>query len=141
MTKNLASGILLIIVSLIAHYQIRQLEFGTVGQMGPGFLPTILVGLLFILGCLMLIGSRRDERRIEVPSLRPIAAIGMAPVVFSLLVGMLGLVPALLSSLFVAQLAVGGSLVRRLVTSAALTLLCVVIFIYIVGLNIPLFTL
>jgi len=85
-----------------AHYQM-----GTAVRMGPAYFPTVLGGLLAVLGLIVLFGSFAMEGP-KVPSfaLRPLLLISLACVLYGYLMKPLGLVGATAALVFVS--AAGG---------------------------------
>ena len=62
--KDASSGVLLVAIGLFFAWSGRSLVMTSDGQMGPGYFPMLLAGLLVLLGVLVFAGSfrQRDER-------------------------------------------------------------------------------
>jgi hypothetical protein len=111
---------------------------GTAIKMGPAYFPTILGGLLILIGILSLIGSfRKAGSPIGSFALKGLALIVVSTVLFGLLVRGAGLVIAL--PILVIISAYASKEFRWLPTvlmAAGITLFCILVFLK--GLGIPL---
>lgn len=118
------------------------LKIGSAFRMGPGFFPSLVGGLLLLVGLLVAFNGWRARGETEEWGQVPWRAIVLIPtglVLFGLVMRPLGLVPALLMVSFLAALAVKGmTLVRAVVLAAAISMLCVAIFSVGLGINLPL---
>jgi len=123
-------------------------DLGSALRMGPGYVPLVLGGILTVLGLVIVaqafLGGDQharelaDQERGPVPWVR--AALLVAAVVFfGTTVRGLGLAPALFVTTFLAALAGHRTgVVRALVIAAGLTVLCLVIFVSLLQLRLPL---
>ena len=99
--KNVASGLLLIAIGAFFAYSGRHLDVSSVKNMGPGYFPLILSGLLIVLGAAVIAGGWRAETDGSDQAVgrsipwRGIALLTAALLFFGLLVRPLGLGPAL----------------------------------------------
>ncbi|MCC7271988.1 MAG: tripartite tricarboxylate transporter TctB family protein [Alphaproteobacteria bacterium] len=137
--QDLAAGLFLVAVALVALWQGADLPAGSLSQMGPGMLPRALAVLTGICGLAIAIGSLRwDGPALERWSLRgPLFILG-AIVIFGLAVRPLGLAVAGPLALAVGALAGGETrLVETLVFAVLLTLFCLGLFVVMLGLPIP----
>jgi hypothetical protein len=117
-------------------------EVGTPFQMGPGFFPLILGGLLVLLGVIVVGSGFVSEREEEVGPFpwRGIVLIPIAFIFFGLTVRGLGLVPALFVTTLLAVLSSErASIVVALAIAVGLTALSVVIFVVALQLRLTLF--
>lgn len=114
-----------------------SLDVGTPAEMGPGFFPLALCGVLVVLGAAILWGARdRTDEAAPPLNLRAVVLVIAAPVVFGLTIRTLGLVPALLISLGLAVAArprIGA--LRGAAIVLGVTAFCVGVFAY--GLRVP----
>jgi len=106
-TKNLASGLLLIAIGAFFAWSGRDLTISNVSNMGPGYFPLILSGILILLGLIVLVSSPKpiaglavleEDEPINPPGAVPWRGIFFltgALLFFGLLVRPLGLGPAL----------------------------------------------
>jgi hypothetical protein len=120
----------------------QELEFGTSFRMGPGYFPTILAGLMMLLGVVMtVLGWRAPHQEGafgHVPWLAVILVTG-AVLFFGLTLRGLGLAPVLivvvLASAWASRYA---SLKSSIPLALGLTLFCTTLFIKGLGLPLPL---
>ena len=116
--------------------------------MGPGYVPLLLGGILTVLGLVIVaqafLGGDEQARALADQERRPVpwlpAALLLAGVLFfGATVRGLGLAPALFVTTFLAALAGHRTgVVRALVTAAGLTVLCLVVFVSLLQLRLPL---
>ena len=105
--------------------------------MGPGYFPMLSGGAMMIVGVLILV-TAKGETRIAIREWpwRAILMIGVGVLVFALGLRRVGFVPSSFAMLFIVSLASRRTqLLPAAVTAAALTALCGVVFIW--GLGIP----
>lgn len=136
-----AGGIFILFGVAFGLNALLELEIGTALRMGPGYFPMILGALLIALGAAIVIqGIRLENVSLAPPSWRALVLILLSPLVFGLTVRGLGLVPAILLT---ATVAVFASRRTNLVTAISvpigLTVICVPIFKFGLGLLLPLF--
>lgn len=131
-SAEITSGILLIFIALFFGWQTTGLDIGTALEMGPGYFPLILSGLLFLIGATIAIqGLRHAGGPIGEIAWRGILLIIPAPIFFGLTVRGLGFVPALfLTSLIAAQASVRMKWHLALLLSGLVTLFSTLIFSY-----------
>lgn len=144
--KDLGAGIVFLsVATFFILVGSTSLEFGTTFRMGPGFFPLLLAGLLAVLALAIMIGSVAcGTPPPATPIIRDLPVRGLfcvvlAPVVFAFTVRDLGFAPA------VGLAALAGAAASRLatpagaiVTATAITLFCIGVFIYGLGLPLPL---
>lgn len=118
----------------------RDLDQGTLAQMGPGFLPrAVCIGLLVLGGITGFAALRRGAEPIEAIRLRPLLVITLAIVGFAYLAEWLGFVLASGWLIIVGSLAdPGGRWRTTLLLAAGLTLFGALVFIYGLGVQMPL---
>lgn len=135
--QDLYAGLTFIAFGLAAVFFARPLRFGTAAQMGPGYFPSVLGGILALLGLVILIRPLWSiGTRVSPLALRPLLFVTAAVLVFGVLLRPLGLVVATLALVVVARLAdrefrVAESALAALVLAAGATAL----FVY--GLRLP----
>lgn len=115
-------------------------DFGTIARMGPGFFPRVLGALLAVLGLIVAVrGFAAPRAKLQIERLRPIAAIGGSLVAFGWIVPRFGFAPALIASCLLAMTAIPRSSWKELVLlPTLLCIFCSLVFIYGLGLAIPL---
>jgi putative tricarboxylic transport membrane protein len=138
--QDFVGGLVIIAVAVFAFWQSADLPIGTLGGMGPGMLPRGLAVLLAALGALLCLDAVLEGgERLDRWSLRgPLFVLG-AVVAFGVTVRPLGLVIA--GPLAIVISAFASSEVRwseTLVVGALMTVFCIALFKFALGLPIPL---
>jgi len=118
----------------------RNLKFGTLSEMGPGFVPAVICWLLVGLGLVIgLLGLRATREAVEPVKIRPLAVITLAIVGFAYIANALGF------ALATVWLIVVGALADRefrpletIVLATGLTVFGALVFIYGLGVQIKL---
>jgi hypothetical protein len=140
--KDLVSGGLLTVLGVgYVFYALIDLDIGTAFNMSSGYFPVLLGSVLTLLGLAILVKSFQAERdSIKLPPFRAVAFIIVAPIVFGTTIRGFGLLGATALSTFVAGLASPRiSIAGAAAIAIALSLFCVGVFIYGLGLNLPIF--
>jgi hypothetical protein len=135
--QDLGAALLFVVLGLAGLWFGREYEFGTTANMGPGFVPMMLSGLLVLLG--LALGSRaltRGSLPIERVRWRPVLVLTVAMLVFGLLMGTAGFAPAVA---FTALVAAAASRETRWgeATLLALALAVVCALVFVVALHQP----
>jgi len=124
----------------------KDLELGTSQNMGPGFFPLIVVGLIATLGLVIIVsalhkpGGNANAGATKPMMWRPFVCIIGSPVLFALLVEPFGLIPGLSLSVLFSTL--GGRPWRpwhSIAVSALVTFSCWLVFVPGLGMPMPLF--
>lgn len=155
------AGLLFLAVGLLAVYLGRNYNFGTATKMGPGYLPTVLSWIMAGIGAFLAVRAFFEQGEgIERSLWRPQAFIVAAIVVFALLVEpttlafvfkkigldpssflVTGLVPAVVVVTVIAALASKEMRwIETLILAAGLSVLCVVLFVKILGQPLAIFS-
>jgi hypothetical protein len=118
------------------------LKIGNPFRMGPGFFPAIVGGLLLLVGLLVAFNGLRAKGERpqwgDVPW-RAVITIPTGLLLFGFAMRPLGLLPALLILSLLAAFAVKGmSVVRAVILAVSMTALCIGIFSFALGINLPL---
>lgn len=124
-------------------WQTRGLDGGTMAQMGPGYLPRVVCGLLILLGLVIGFSAlRRDAVAIDPVKLRPVLVITLSIVGFAYAATHLGFVIASLFLVMAGSLADPGSRWRTtLLLAVGLTAFGAIVFVYGLGVQVPLWPL
>lgn len=113
---------------------------GSAAQMGPGYYPLLLSGVLGVLGISVGLGGwRKPSPRLVV--VRPLALVCVlaAPLLFAIALRPLGFVPAvILTSLLATMAAPRMGLMPRILTALGMAVGCTAIFIWALGIPLPL---
>ncbi|CAH1656068.1 tripartite tricarboxylate transporter TctB family protein [Chelatococcus asaccharovorans] len=140
--RNMVFGIVFVSFSaLMAFETLRKLPIGTPANMGPGFFPLLLsisLGAISILAVVFGQSSAQEEP-LKVAPFRAVALVLGAPIVFSLSIDPLGLFFAVfLSVLFSTQASIRSKIGESILLSAGFSAFCVLVFIYLLNLPLPL---
>jgi len=138
--KDVWAGLLMMALALLFGATAMGYPLGTARNLDSGAFPILLSGLLFCLGlAITIIGLARGSGGIDNWTWRGVLLILGPPVFFGFFIRELGLIPCLVLVAFVSSFA---SRLARLPISILLaillTLFCVGVFIYGLGLPIPL---
>lgn len=141
--KNFWIGIIFLCFGLAAIYLIGDNEMGTAGRMGPAYFPTVLGGLLALVGLAGIIRAfigRRSETHDAIGAfhIKDIVIILGAVILFGVLMRGAGLAAAafvlvLLSSFASKQFKIGSSLLL----AVGLAVFAVLLFVKLLGLPMP----
>lgn len=137
---DLLSAGLFIGLGALGLFKAWGLDTGTLAQMGPGFLPRVVCILLILVGLAVgLPALRRPAHAMEAMRLRPLLVITIAIVGFAYAATHLGFVLASLWLIIVGSLADPGGKWRQVLPLAAgLTLFGALVFVYGLGVQVPL---
>ena len=137
--KDFWTGIIYVLFGAGAFFIARDYTMGKALKMGPGYFPTILSVLLVLIGIVSLIRSfAREGTPVDRFTLKGLAAVLAATVLFGLLLRGGGLIIALPMLVVVSALASSRFRWRQsLLLAAGLTLACTLIFLKGLGVPIP----
>lgn len=114
------------------------LRMGTPTRIGPGVFPFGLGAALCVVAVLMLLAERGGGDDPPRPNLRALAAVPLAMLAMGLALQPLGLVVAIPTAVLVASAADPGSrLVPTVLLAAFMTAFGIVVFVTLLGLNLP----
>ncbi len=139
--KDFWSGIMFAAFGLGFVAVARSYDMGTAARMGPAFFPTMLGGLLLVLGVIVTIkglSPGAEEHRVDKFHFKPLLLVLGAVVAFGLLLRPAGMLVALATLVFVSSL--GGDQFRLrdvLLLTVGLAVLVLAVFIYGLGMTIP----
>lgn len=138
--KDLVAGAIFVAFSIGFGVASTAYPMGNAAQMGPGYYPLLLSSVLGALGLGIGLGGWRKPAQMMVV-VRPPALIAVlaAPLLFAVALRPLGFVPAvLLTSLLATMAAPKMGWLARILTAAGLALGCTTIFIWALGIPLPL---
>lgn len=137
--QDLAAGIFFIVVAMLIYWIASDYPMGTLRSIGPGFLPKVLAVAMGVLALIMLLRSLGgDEVAIEGLALRPLFFILAGSLAFGLLVRPAGVFVALVVMVLMGCAASREIGVRQaLLTALGLAVGSIVIFVYALGLPMP----
>ena len=91
--QDFGAGILFLLIGIAGIYFGQDLAFGSARRMGPGYFPSIISGLIMVIGLLIAAKSLRvDGPAIERIHIRPILMLMIALAVFGFLISKIGVV-------------------------------------------------
>jgi len=139
--KNFWSGVMFIAFGVFFVGYARQYDMGTAARMGPSYFPTVLGGLMFLLGIIVLIQGLATEQadgKIEPFNFKALVLVLGAVVAFGLLLRPAGLLVALFVLIAVSSFGSHEFKVRdMLLLSVGMSLLVLGVFIYGLNMTIP----
>lgn len=136
---DILAGGLLIALGALGLWAGRDLTFGTPAMMGPGFLPGSLCVILLAIGGFVLVkGLAKPRGGFEIVNVRPLAILVVAIAGFASTAEGFGFVVASIWLLIVGSLADPESRWREvLISTAVLTTLGALLFVYGLGVQMP----
>jgi len=130
-------GILAAVGLAVAVYSLGHYDFGSLRRMGPGFFPTVLGGVLAVLGVMVAVPAARRAGEARPLSAPEFATVIAAIVLFGLLLDRLGIIVTTALTVLVATIPAPRSGIGwRLLLAAVLTALTWAVFG--LGLDMPL---
>ena len=138
--KRFLSGLMFLGIGAVAIYMAQDYPIGTALRMGPGYFPIVLGGIIGLFGIWeLIIGVIKPDPVKGNWSLRALAVLPIAAVIFGILMEKAGFIPALLVLIFVSASAGDEFRLNEVALLAVgLTVVCTGVFIYGLGLPYPL---
>jgi hypothetical protein len=139
--KDFSAGLFFVLIGIITVLEARGYSIGTARDMGPGYFP-LLIGylLLMIGGATAVRGLLLKGNGIKISSIRPLLMVSSAVLSFALLLKPCGLIVALLALVFLSCLGSREFRMRyAVILFFLLAALALVLFVYTLGLPLPLF--
>jgi hypothetical protein len=138
---NFFSGLLFIVLGLGFALYARNYQMGTASQMGPGYFPVVLGSLLAVIGLVVTVQGlslTQDEEKIEPMFFKPMLLVLGPIILFGVMLIPMGLVLSSIMLIGLTALASPEFSLKYVVpTALVLTLGCYLVFIYGLGLPIP----
>ena len=139
--KNFWSGVMFIAFGLFFAGWAQQYDMGTAARMGPAFFPTMLGGIMFLLGVIILIEGLAVEHaygKIEPFNFKALVLILGSVIAFGLLLRPAGLIVSLFVLIGVSAFGSHEFKLRDIILlSIGLSLLVYGVFIYGLNMTIP----
>lgn len=140
---DIAAGILFILFGgWFCGSAILGLPLGSAFRMGPGFFPAMVGGLLIVLGAVILVNgwaAQAEDVDLSAVPWRAVILFPVGLVLFGAAMRPLGLLIALLLLCICSTMAIRGmTLVRAAILSLGVSAVCVAVFSFALGLNLPL---
>lgn len=137
--QDFGAGILFILFGAIGLFVGSDLTFGTARNMGPGYFPMIICGLIVLIGLIVTAKSLALEGPpIERLYLRPIIFILLAIAAFGLLIADIGaVISSILLIIFAAYARRDVNLIETVIFAVVTAAFVVIIFVYALGQPMP----
>lgn len=139
--KDFWTGIIFLFIGLAAIIIGRDYSMGTAGKMGPAYFPTILGGLLALIGLIAAVRSFfREGDPLEKFAIKETVLILSGVLLFGFLIRGAGLVAAIFAIvLFSAFASTKFKVLHGIALAAGMTIFAVVVFVKLLGLPIAIF--
>lgn len=142
--RDLLGGSLVLLLGVGAALQASQYELGSLRRMGPGYFPLALSVILAVTGALIMLASLRTAimpvLARQRPEWRGWFCICASMVAFAVIGTYGGLLPATFACVFIAALGDRkNTLAAAAILAAAMTLVCLIVFWWLLKVNLPLF--
>ena len=135
--KDFWAGLLFIFFGLFFLYVARNYQMGSAVRMGPAYFPTVLGGMLAVLGAIVLFQSViLQGPKIPKMSFKPIFFISLALILFGYLLKPLGFVLSLIILVFVSAFG-GHEFKTKEVCILAVVLIFFSVLVFVKGLTLP----
>jgi len=132
--KNFWAGVMFLAFGLFFAGFGGRYVLGTAARMGPGYFPVVLGSLLALLGIVIALGAvsaRAAAENVAAFAWKPLLLVLVSTVLFAVLLPALGLIVCLCLLVIVSSLASHEFAWRAtLLNAAALTAICVVVFVW-----------
>jgi hypothetical protein len=139
-SKDFLAGLLFVAFGIAALVLGREYPFGSASAMGPGFFPRVLAVALIVLGAVLSgRGLTLHGEKLDSAHIRPLIFVLGAILAFAFLIEKVGLIVTGLVVTILAALAYRGRMTvfEVGILAVTLTVFCVALFIYLLGLPIP----
>ena len=137
--KDFFAGMFFAVIGLAAAgVALRYYPIGTARNMGPGYLPMLMGGILAAFGFYILLrGLIKGEKVAGVWGIRPLALVSLGIAAFGFCIERFGLIPSLVILLFIVSLG-GEDFKLRHVLTLIPVLISIAWVVFIYGLGLPL---
>jgi hypothetical protein len=139
--KDFWSGVMFAAFGVFFMAFARQYDMGTAARMGPAFFPTMLGALLLLLGIVIAVKgmvAKTSDGKVDRFHFKPLLLVLGAVVAFGMLLQPAGLIGALAALVIISSL--GGDEFRLrdvLLLTVGLAVLVLIVFIYALGMTVP----
>lgn len=132
--KDLGSGLFFSAVGVVyGSISLTSLPAGQVFDMGPGFFPNMLSGILLLIGLGIVVRSLRNSEGTPVGAVswRAMVVVSLAIAAFGLLMAPAGLLAAIFATTLIATFAAPkANPLHSVITAAGISVFCVGVFIF-----------
>ena len=138
--KDFWAGMMFFVIGAGAIFVARNYPFGTTMQMGPGYFPLAISGILIAISLFIMVrGLLRNEKIQGTWSIRPITMLPLSMIIFGVMMELMGFVFALIVLVFMSALSGSDFRFKEILFLAiGLTVLSVAMFVWGLGLPYPL---
>jgi hypothetical protein len=139
--KDFVGGVFLVIIAALFIGFGSRLRVGSPVHMGPGFVPMCISLLLVIIGSVKIGLSFRaaTDEDSPVAKLRPLFFVALAPAIFGVLIGPLGLIASVVIVAVFCRFAMEGAFsFSTVVIAVVLSAFCAIVFVAMLGQALPL---
>ncbi|CAN7350468.1 tripartite tricarboxylate transporter TctB family protein [Rhizobium sp. LjRoot258] len=136
--KDVSAGVFLVAIALLGLYFNQEYEVGSAAQMGSGYMPMLVFGLLGLLGAaVVIVGIRGDHDPLENWAWREMVLILGAMAAFGVLIERVGMAVSVAVVVVVSGLADREQTIRGIIgLTVALVAICWAVFTLGLGLNV-----
>lgn len=106
--RDFWSGVLFVITGVLFMILSRQYQFGTAAKMGPGYFPTVLGGIMTVLGLMLALpamSAKSPEIKVDRIDFKVIGVILLAVGVYAATLPTLGFIVSLFLLIFISSMA------------------------------------
>lgn len=106
--RDFWAGIMFLAFGVLFIFWSRAYQLGTAAKMGPGYFPTVLGGIMAVLGLIIMLGAfarSNPETKVERIGFKEIILVNVAVGAFALLLAPLGMIVAIIALTFIAAAA------------------------------------
>jgi hypothetical protein len=106
--RDFWSGVLFVITGVLFMILSRQYQFGTAAKMGPGYFPTVLGGMMAVLGLMLMVPAMRAKSpqvKVERIDFKVIGIILLAVAVYAATLPSLGFIVSLVLLIMISSMA------------------------------------
>ena len=139
--KDLWAGLMYIVTGAVGMWIAKDYPFGSALRMGPGYFPSVLGGIMVLMGIYVLVlGLRKEHEKIQGNwSIRALIILPLSTIVFGILMEEAGFIPAMVALIPISA-AAGRDFkwLEVLPLTIGLTVACAAGFIFALGLPYPL---
>lgn len=139
--KDLWAGLMYIGTGAVGMWIARDYPFGSALRMGPGYFPSVLGGMMIVMGLYVLaLGLRKEHEKIQGNwSIRALIVLPISMVVFGWLMEEAGFIPAMVALIPISAAASREFKWKEVLgLTIGLTVVCAIGFIELLGLPYPL---
>jgi drug/metabolite transporter (DMT)-like permease len=139
--KDFWAGIMFLAFGVLFIFWSRSYQLGTAAKMGPGYFPTVLGGIMAVLGLIIVLGAfsrSNEETRVERIGFKEIFLVLAGVAAFAFLLNYLGMMLSIIIMAFIAATASHEFKVKETaINSVVMCVLAYVFFAYLLEIQMP----